>query len=105
MTIDINKVHEQDCGLQDYLDNLDKSPNGNLSERLTWDQIATKYPDQWVGLDSVKYLDNNEIDVESAIVKYHNRSREDIEMLQALGLAVARYTTPEDDVEVLCYLV
>lgn len=49
MAIDINKVHEQDCGLQDYLDNLDKSPNGNLSERLTWDQIATKYPDQWVG--------------------------------------------------------
>lgn len=46
MASDINKVHVQDRELQDYLDNLDKSPNGDFAERLTWQQIQEKYPSQ-----------------------------------------------------------
>lgn len=101
MAIDINKVHVQDRELQDYLDNLDKSPNGDLSERLTWQQIQEKYQSQWVGLNDVKYIDNDGISIESAIVAYKNRSREDLEMLQALGFTITRYTNPDEDAEVM----
>ena len=39
-----------------------------MEERLTWDEIATKYPDQWVGLVDVDWED--EANVRSAIVRY-----------------------------------
>lgn len=40
-----------------------------LSEqRLTWEQIRSLYPDQWVALTDVQYMDNDDINVESAVV-------------------------------------
>lgn len=36
--------------------------------RLTWKQIQEKYPDQWVALEDVKYLDDDGCNVESAVV-------------------------------------
>lgn len=39
-----------------------------VNERMTWEQIQIKYPDQWVGLVEVQYQNNDEISVESAIV-------------------------------------
>ena len=35
-------------------------------QRLTWEQIRSAYPDQWVALMDVKYMDG--INVESAVV-------------------------------------
>ena len=37
-------------------------------QRLTWEQIRTAYPDQWVALSDVKYMNDDEINVESAVV-------------------------------------
>ena len=37
-------------------------------QRLTWEQIRTAYPDQWVALTDVKYMNDDEINVESAVV-------------------------------------
>ena len=37
-------------------------------QRLTWEQIRAAYPDQWVALTDVKYMDDDEINVESAVV-------------------------------------
>lgn len=37
-------------------------------QRLTWQQIRTTYPDQWVALTDVKYMDDDGINVESAVV-------------------------------------
>lgn len=37
-------------------------------QRLTWEQIRTAYPDQWVALTDVKYMDDDGINVESAVV-------------------------------------
>ena len=38
------------------------------SARLTWEQIKTKYPDQWVRLESVEWKPGNDATVNSAIV-------------------------------------
>lgn len=35
-----------------------------MTERLTWEQIQKKYPDQWVGLVDVRYRNNDGISVE-----------------------------------------
>lgn len=37
-------------------------------QRLTWEQIRSIYPDQWVALTDVKYMDDDGVNVESAIV-------------------------------------
>ena len=37
-------------------------------QRLTSGQIRTAYPDQWVALSDVKYMNDDEINVESAVV-------------------------------------
>ena len=37
-------------------------------QRLTWKQIRMTYPDQWVALTDVKYMDDDGINVESAVV-------------------------------------
>lgn len=39
-----------------------------MADRLTWKQIQEKYPDQWVALVDVKYLDDDGCNVESAVV-------------------------------------
>ncbi len=70
-------------------------------EVITWQQIQEKYPSQWVGLNDVKYIDNDGISIESAIVAYKNRCREDLAMLQALGFTITRYTNPDEDMELI----
>lgn len=37
-------------------------------QRLTWEQIRSSYADQWVALMDVKYMDDDGINVESAVV-------------------------------------
>ena len=52
-------------------------------ERLTWKQIQEKYPNQWIGLISVKW--KNDSNVESAIVKYTDKTSGDLLRLQLNG--------------------
>ena len=39
-----------------------------MSERMTWKEIQEKYPDQWVALTDVYYLNNDNCNVESAVL-------------------------------------
>lgn len=38
------------------------------AKRLTWEEIRKRYPDQWVALMDVKYMNDDGINVESAVV-------------------------------------
>lgn len=38
--------------------------------RLTREQMAEKYPDQWLGISNIQYKDNDGITIESADVIY-----------------------------------
>lgn len=66
-----------------------------MAERLTWNQIQEKYPDQWVGLTDVKYIDDNGISVESAVVKYIDKTKGELTRMVLRGEIVSRHTNSE----------
>lgn len=66
------------------------------NERLTWEEIQKKYPQQWVGLVDVKYIDDDGISVESAVIKYLNKTKSELTRMAIRGEIVSRYTTPDD---------
>lgn len=65
-------------------------------ERLTWDEIQKKYPDQWVGLVDVEWCADNSATVKTAIVKYVDKSKDELTMMMLHGEVDARYTTPDN---------
>ena len=67
-----------------------------MADRMTWEEIQKKYPDQWVGLVDVKYVDDDAISVESAVVKYTDKSKSDLTRLVLKGEIISRYTTPDN---------
>jgi hypothetical protein len=60
-----------------------------LSEPLTWQQICEAYPDEWVALVEVDWVNETDFDFRSARVIGHGKRRRD-PMLQASALR-ARY--------------
>ncbi len=67
-----------------------------MDNRMTWEEIQERYPDQWVGLVDVKYVDDDGISVESAVVKYTDKSKSDLTRLALKGEIISRYTTPDN---------
>ncbi len=67
-----------------------------MADRMTWEEIQKKYPDQWVGLVDVKYVDDDGISVESAVVKYTDKTKSDLTRLALKGEIISRYTTPDN---------
>lgn len=66
-----------------------------MTGRMTWKEIQEKYPDQWVGLTDVKYIDNDGISIESAVIKYLDKAKGELTRLALQGEIVSRYTTPD----------
>ena len=64
--------------------------------RMTWKEIQEKYPDQWVGLIDVKYVEDDGISIESAVVKYLDKPKGDLTRMALRGEIVSRYTTPDN---------
>lgn len=67
-----------------------------MAERLTWEEIQEKYPDQWVGLVDVKYLEDDGISIESAVVKYLDKTKSELTKMALNGEIISRYTTPDN---------
>lgn len=67
-----------------------------MMERLTWQEIQTQYPDQWVGLVEVKYLNDDGVSIESAVVKYTDLSKGELTKRMLDGKIISRYTTPDN---------
>lgn len=65
-----------------------------MTQRLTWEQIQEKYPNQWVGLIDVHYIDNDGVSVESAIVKYTDKTKSELTELVLDGEIISRHTAP-----------
>ena len=66
-----------------------------MEQRLTWEQIAQKYPDQWVGLTDIDWEDG--ANIRSAIVSYIGMSSADLLRMQIKDRNIhATYTTPDN---------
>lgn len=74
-----------------------------MNERMTWKQIQEKYPDRWVGLVEVQYLNNDGVSVESAIVKYADKAKSELTRLVLKGEIIARHTNPEGHLQLGIY--
>lgn len=64
-------------------------------ERLTWKEIQEKYPEQWVGLIDVEYKPDNNASILSAIVRYKDKSKDELTEMMLSGKCISRYTTPD----------
>ena len=64
--------------------------------RMTWDEIKEAYPDQWVGLTDVEYVNNDGISIQSAVVKYIDKSKGELTRRMLDGEIISRYTTPDN---------
>lgn len=67
-----------------------------MKGRLTWQEIQTQYPDQWVGLVEVKYLNDDGVSIESAVVKYTDLSKGELTKRMLDGEIISRFTTPDN---------
>ena len=67
-----------------------------MSNRLTWKEIVERYPDQWVGLVDINW--KNEANVESAVVKYSDKTADEVLRLQIEEDPdlYSTYTTPDN---------
>lgn len=64
-------------------------------KRMSWNEIMEKFPDQWVGLIDVEW--DNASTVKSAIVKYSDKSKDELAWMQLEGdIQVSEYTTPNN---------
>ena len=64
-----------------------------MAERMTWQEIREKYPDQWVGLSEVERDGGS---IASAVVKYTDKTADELYEMQLSGQGVyTEYTTPE----------
>lgn len=66
-----------------------------MKERLSWEEIQRRYPDQWVGLSDCEMY--NDVSVKSGIVQYteNELSGDEIALMALKGEIVGRYTTPD----------
>ncbi len=66
-------------------------------ERLSWEEIAEKFPMQWVGLTDVVYKNDDGITIKSAIVKYSDKTKSELTMMAIRGEDIdPRFTTPNE---------
>lgn len=67
-----------------------------MENRLTWKEIVDRFPDKWVGLVDVEWED--EANVKSAVVKYCDKSRDELLRLQIREEKelYSTYTTPDN---------
>ena len=64
-----------------------------MQERLTWEEIQNKYPDQWVGLVEVEYEPDNKASIKSAVVRYIDKPKGELTRMMLNGEVISRYTT------------
>ena len=56
--------------------------------------MAEKYPDQWIGINNIKYIDDDGVTIESADVIFTDKSKEELFDMQIIdGSIEVWYTT------------
>lgn len=73
-------------------------------QRLTWNEIAEKYPDQWIGLSDIDWEDG--ANIRSAVVKFTGKSSSELLELCKYTRETFRRSTPHPKISnTKCLLV
>ena len=48
------------------------------TERLTWDEICRRYPDEWVVMAEIEWLNETDFEFETALVLAHHKTRKEV---------------------------
>ncbi|MCM1261592.1 MAG: hypothetical protein NC313_02640 [Butyrivibrio sp.] len=56
-----------------------------MAEHLTREQMAEKYPNTWLGLNNVKYKNDDGVTLESADVIYKDKTSSELLQMQIKG--------------------
>ncbi len=57
-----------------------------MVERLTRKQMAEKYPNTWLGINNIKYKNDDGITVESADIVYTDKTEDELLEMQIDGI-------------------
>lgn len=66
-----------------------------MAVRLTREQMAKQYPNQWLGLRNIKYKNDDGVTLESAEVVYTDKTKDELLAMQINGVdgVIGWYTT------------
>lgn len=68
-----------------------------MAERLTREQMAEKYPNQWIGIANVEYMDTEKKTMQSADVIYTDKTASELGMISLKERnIIPLYTTPDN---------
>ncbi len=67
----------------------------NSNERLTWKEIEERYPDSWVGLNDIKFENDDGANIETAIVSEIGTRDELYDGQFSRGVQMVTCTNPE----------
>ena len=72
-----------------------------MNERMTWDEIVGKYPEQWLGLTDVEWADDEHAEILSAIVSYTDKSADELLiMMHDSGQKIIARSTPRHSIQI-----
>ena len=68
-----------------------------MAKRMTWQEIQEAYPDRWVGLTEVEWEEPDSPNIVSAVVKYADKSGNELLAMQYNDKNLySTYTTPDN---------
>lgn len=69
-----------------------------MAERMTREQMAEKYPNTWLGLNNIKYQNDDGVTLESADVVYTTKTEDELFEMQLEGIdgIIGWYTNDND---------
>ena len=65
-------------------------------EHLTREQMAEKYPNTWLGITNVKYVDNDGVTLESADIVFTDMPRKELMLMQIRGTEITAWYTNDN---------
>lgn len=68
-----------------------------MEEKLTREQMAEKYPNQWLGINNIEYNDSSKKEMKSANVVYTDKTASELGLMALHGDNIQPYFTTPDD--------
>lgn len=69
---------------------------GRTIEHLSREQMAEKYPNIWLGITNVKYVDNDGVTLESADIVYTDMPGKELISMQIRGTEIIAWYTNDN---------